>query len=337
MTLQEAYSVLGIKAGDTQITIKRKYHALLHRYHPDTGSGSGSADATRSIVAAYKVIRSAPSTDLPASFQILPEINPSAFCARTLYARHELFEDDPADIYVRGHGAYYWDPDQEEFDLFLRSILAEARRLTQECPEKIKTVFHLLVQDYIRPLECLRKVCDEVRKETRNCSEVIVETNAEDNANSNAEDSAESNTEITFYILEGRTTEKLLDRTPCSLRGARIYAGDKLISFDDDSYYYILSMLLARKAAIVTAEPYDKSVAEPFDKSVAEPVQTDFQTRGKSTVSASSIGKRTVLTSSMGKRTSRASSMKSHRVRLAIHITNEKEAERPGNAGMYMR
>ncbi|MBQ8934494.1 MAG: hypothetical protein IJ061_09460 [Lachnospiraceae bacterium] len=126
--------------------------------------------------------------------------------------------------------------------------------------------------------------------------------------------------ELTFYILEGRTTEKLLDRTPCNLRGARIYAGDKLISFDDDSYYYILSMLLARKAAIVTAEPYDKSAAEP--------VQADFQTRGKSTVSASSIGKRTVLTSSMGKRTSRASSMKSHRVRLAIHITNEKEAER---------
>ncbi|MBQ8934493.1 MAG: DnaJ domain-containing protein [Lachnospiraceae bacterium] len=46
MTLQEAYSVLGIKAGDTQITIKRKYHALLHRYHPDTGSGTCSSGAS---------------------------------------------------------------------------------------------------------------------------------------------------------------------------------------------------------------------------------------------------------------------------------------------------
>jgi len=217
MNLQEAASVLGIQNTDTAVTIKRKYHTLLHRYHPDTGSGSASA--TRMIVEAYKILRDAPR--LPVSS--LPPANPVAYCERTLYARHNLFEDDPADIYVRGRGRFLWDPEQEEFSLFARSVLLEARRLCQEQPERLKIVFHLLMQDFINPLESLRKMCDDDKND--------------------------------IYSMEGRLDRPLSGPVPCILTGTRIHAGDALVSFDDDAWYYIISMLLARNAAAAAAVP----------------------------------------------------------------------------------
>lgn len=254
MTLQEASAVLGLTPEDTAVTIKRKYHALLHRNHPDVKYGS--KDAAGRIITAYNVIRSSP---LPAAglrrYETLPEINPAACCRRTLYARHNLFDDDPADIFIRGYDSYFWDPDQEEFSLFLKSILKEAQHLAQDQPERLKTVFHLLVQDFIRPLPCLEKVCDD-REETNYGALHGVSKSGICSKTRCREEYADHSD--TLYYLNGRIAGAVTTACPCRLQGAKLYAGSQQLSFDDDSYYYILSMLLARGAADAEALPLDE-------------------------------------------------------------------------------
>lgn len=53
--LKEAQAVLGLNDRATLKEIKARHHALVKRYHPDTGHGQ-EPETIRSINSAYKVI-----------------------------------------------------------------------------------------------------------------------------------------------------------------------------------------------------------------------------------------------------------------------------------------
>ena len=71
--LESALRLLGAQPEDSALVIKRKYRALVRRYHPDEAAGGGSdlgtdeggaAEALRRIIRAYETVRSAPDESL---------------------------------------------------------------------------------------------------------------------------------------------------------------------------------------------------------------------------------------------------------------------------------
>ncbi len=104
--------------------------------------------------------------------------NPAAFCARTVYPRWDDYMDfagAPARETVTGR--FCWDPSLETFAMFAMSVHRQCLELlgqdylerspvygqTAEQNDTIRLrLFHLLMQEFIRPWACLRKLADEL-------------------------------------------------------------------------------------------------------------------------------------------------------------------------------
>ena len=251
--VRRACEVLDVRADDPEAVVKRKYRQLIRKYHPDQQEGEepASEKAVRMVTEAYAVLcryrKEASENPVRKAAGTVKEsrlsVNPEAYCSRTVYAWHDLFEEDG--IVERAYGPYFWDPDEEEFLLYLRSIRGAAEqilsggRFRMDDAGKLR-LFHLLAQEFIRPLDCLRK----------------------------AETVTEEDPDRGIYLTEGRVRAKdasgaipgagPAEPMPCILRGTRILAvlpfGEPApLSFEEDCLYYILSMMMARDAARVTA------------------------------------------------------------------------------------
>ncbi len=239
-TVRKACAVLDVRIGDPAAVIKRKYRMLIRKYHPDQqpNTGAEAEKAVRMVTEAYAILcrylkETEPETDSRLT------VNPAAYCSRIVYTWHDLFEEDG--IVERAYGPYFWDPDEEEFLLYLRSIRKAAERILAERAgrpdETLKIrLFHLLAQEFIRPLYCLKR------------TETVTE-----------EDPVRR-----LFLTQGRIREEdsghigAAAPLACKLNGTRIEAllpdGVRTpVSFEEDSLYYVLSMLLARDAAAVTA------------------------------------------------------------------------------------
>lgn len=102
------------------------------------------------------------------------EINESAFAERNIYMPYYMDDDIMEHYKTVARGRYLWDPDQEEFELMLRSL----NHVSVELMEKIEQqsghyrgqdtldqsfsyqmrIFNSLASQYIRPVSCLRKL-----------------------------------------------------------------------------------------------------------------------------------------------------------------------------------
>ncbi len=251
--LESALRLLGAQPEDSALVIKRKYRALVRRYHPDEAAGGGSdigtnesgasAEALRRIIRAYETVRSAPHESLKSVLRQAAECNPAAFCPRMLYGSHDLFGEVQEDLYVRGTDRYFWDPDEEEFLLFMKSVNQAARRLLEDDEDltyRLK-LFHLLVQEYIRPLYCLEKLAESSEK----CADGsrIYEVSARMPARAGMQ---------AMYDDPGQEIYK------CVLGGTKICAvlpdgTRQQISLEEDGCYYPLAMMMARDAAELSA------------------------------------------------------------------------------------
>lgn len=107
-----------------------------------------------------------------------PEENPAAFCPRVLFegsSFYETFHSGHAAPFegafgslhqnetIYGHmseGRYFWDPNCESFALFMLSVHRKCQELVHS-PEAELRLFHLLLQEYIRPWTCLAKIAAE--------------------------------------------------------------------------------------------------------------------------------------------------------------------------------
>ena len=161
MNLQQASELLGINQDDDEREIKRKYHKMISLFHPDSVdvneqdgeyirraqeineayrilSQNGKAQRTKGAAAAHNPRKQRqpnqeaqnPNTrSQNAQNQWSTDVNEGAFTARNIYMHYsmDLSQEEKAAsaeklFYQAARGKYMWDPEEEDFSLFLTSI-----------------------------------------------------------------------------------------------------------------------------------------------------------------------------------------------------------------------
>ncbi len=185
MNEAQAKRILGITRNDTARTAKIKFRRLIGKYHPDA-AGEDSAhfqEYAQRINAAYTFLKSKNFFDKKEDFIDFDEekavvwsapVNERAFADRNIYSPYHM-EIETGDMYQTiARGKYRWDPDEEEFPLFLRSILHTCKELLDEADIQCgmdggtehlrasfqKQLFHCLAMQYVDPLCCLEKIAE---------------------------------------------------------------------------------------------------------------------------------------------------------------------------------
>lgn len=165
MNRQQAMELLGILPGDDSRELKRKYHKMISRFHPDAASDQSEEMIRRAqeINEAYRILRTVFGTETeksPNIWTVNPgsernrtasdgktpwsaNLNPEAFLPRNIYVYYamDVTEEEKRRatenlFYQVARGKYIWDPKDEDFPLFLTSI----RHATQELLEKAEGV-----------------------------------------------------------------------------------------------------------------------------------------------------------------------------------------------------
>ncbi|MDO4634130.1 MAG: J domain-containing protein [Eubacteriales bacterium] len=199
MTISQAKKILGISAGDDIRTVKLKYHRLIARYHPDAlGDTSPELLSHAQLInEAYHLLQTTPdafartghakdmtSAETTASSHSLwhQDLTPELFAERDIFITHEIYGES----YVShaATGRYLWDPEAEDFSLFLKSINLLCTRLLDQSEtegsasqmdgmfseearlRRHRRLFHALSEHYMDPHDCLRKLADPVKTDS---------------------------------------------------------------------------------------------------------------------------------------------------------------------------
>ena len=172
MNLQQAMKLLGITQEDDEREIKRKYHKMISRFHPDSLNEVGEAHIQRAqeINEAYRILSQSDSREMQNVYGMEThgtdnhrsgkweqrqewsgELNQTAFVPRNIYLHYSmnLSEEERKEAqgklyYQAAHGKYIWDPEEEDFTLFLTSL----RHATAALLEKIENGIN--IEDLIR-------------------------------------------------------------------------------------------------------------------------------------------------------------------------------------------
>ena len=153
MTIQEACRLLGIRPGEDERIIRRKYHRLIRQVHPDeSGADQDSLVRAQQLNEAFALVCAEKKKEASAApkrrrtgmgrskgdagSELRQEWrareNPGALCGRYIFFPHGA-DDQP---YRAAYGKYYWDPAQEEFSLFLFSLRRLSLQLFNEEEER---------------------------------------------------------------------------------------------------------------------------------------------------------------------------------------------------------
>lgn len=193
MTRDEAYQILGVRQEEDRKQIKKKYHQLIAKVHPDTEIHRTMAQGiqlqnretsckynAQEINAAYSFLMKTDAAlenevwKKEASFYKRQEkqvvwkvpVNPQAYVEREIFQYAEDAEGNKIGIFSLTRGKYMWSMDGEDFALFLKSLLQCARQLLDEAEEKgfqlrkerqwyLGELVYLLAQQWIDVQECL--------------------------------------------------------------------------------------------------------------------------------------------------------------------------------------
>lgn len=243
MTLKEAYKILGVSKENTDREIKAKYKKLLIMYHPDSDPTRERApeddEKIRQVIEAYKKIRKSEGEPYfePYEFTWDAFENKSAFSERNIFFQFKIYDEAlPPSKMARGR--FVWDPDMEEFPLFAKSVLEACKDVMTDhdvtpAPDKVKDIFHLMMQEYILPADAARKIGKKIRedgdKEVYYFSGFI-----KDELGSRRESKINCGEPLNIFLREDRAVVE------------EIVTGRMLgsISFDEDELYYIVLPLL---------------------------------------------------------------------------------------------
>ncbi|WP_022779893.1 DnaJ domain-containing protein [Butyrivibrio sp. AE3009] len=243
MTLKEAYKILGVSKENTDREIKAKYKKLLIMYHPDSDPTRERApeddEKIRQVIEAYKKIRKSEGEPYfePYEFTWDAFENKSAFSERNIFFQFKIYDEAlPPSKMARGR--FVWDPDMEEFPLFAKSVLEACKDVMTDhdvtpAPDKIKDIFHLMMQEYILPADAARKIGKKIRedgdKEVYYFSGFI-----KDELSSSRESKINCGEPLNIYLREDRAVVE------------EIVTGRMMgsISFDEDELYYVVLPLL---------------------------------------------------------------------------------------------
>ena len=240
MTLKEAYKILGVSKENTDREIKAKYKKLLIMYHPDsdpTGERSPEDDEKiRQVIEAYKKIRESEGEPYfePYEFTWDAFENKRAFSERNIFVQFKIYDEAlPPSKMARGR--FVWDPDMEEFSLFAKSVLEACKEVMtdQPAPDKVKDIFHLMMQEYVLPADVARKIGKKIRedgdREIYSFSGFI-----KDELGSSREAKINCGEPLNIYLSDDRAVVE------------EIVTGRMLgsVSFDEDELYYVVLPLL---------------------------------------------------------------------------------------------
>ncbi|MDC7292519.1 DnaJ domain-containing protein [Butyrivibrio sp. DSM 10294] len=243
MTLKEAYKILGVSKENTDREIKAKYKKLLIMYHPDSDPTRERApeddEKIRQVIEAYKKIRESEGEPYFESYEFTWDAfeNKSAFSERNIFFQFKIYDEAlPPSKMARGR--FVWDPDMEEFPLFAKSVLEACKDVMTDhdvtpAPDKVKDIFHLMMQEYVLPADAARKIGKKIReygdKEVYYFSGFI-----KDELGSSCESKINCGEPLNSYLREDRAVVE------------EIVTGRMLgsISFDEDELYYVVLPLL---------------------------------------------------------------------------------------------
>ncbi|MCR4750031.1 MAG: hypothetical protein K5877_09600 [Lachnospiraceae bacterium] len=234
MNKQDAYKLLNIENGDSFKDVRRKYHALMHRHHPDIGSNSDSEMAIR-LNAAFELIKREGLLNKSCSYADLGfKENKKAFCKRKMYMDDSLFGDDII-VDTGAYGYFFWEPDLESFDIFIKSINEAASGILGNASVSARAkLFHLLIQQFIDPYECI----------------TILYPNGRFNAKKEFECQISCHIKPEYGIFD-KSFEKTLSIVPVDSRLFLFAETTKLgqIDFDENYLYYVITPLFIQEAA----------------------------------------------------------------------------------------
>ncbi len=243
MTLKEAYKILGASKKDDDREIKTKYKKLLILYHPDSDPtrkrNPEDDEKIRQVIEAYKKIKESEGEPYFDSYEFTWDAfeNKAAFSERNIYVQFKMY-DEELPLSKMARGKFVWDPDMEEFRLFSKSVLEACKDIMADysatlTPDRVKDIFHLMMQEYVLPADAARKIGKKTRedsgKEVFTFNGFVKEDPADQKAS--APNIGES---LNIFLREDRAVVE------------EIVTGKVLgtVSFDEDELYYVVLPLL---------------------------------------------------------------------------------------------
>lgn len=181
MTPEEAKKILELSGGEEKKIIRKNYRRLMRKYHPDVvrEHGPEHLQRVRKLIEAYQLLmhekkEKVESGRQKAKWKWTGQVNEKAFCERNIYLFYSL-EIEEAPYYQVAKGKYFWDPEEEEFSLFLLSLRHVSKELLEQVEEeqgyslpeflvkekRFRTqamLISLLAQQFLKPLAVLEKM-----------------------------------------------------------------------------------------------------------------------------------------------------------------------------------
>ena len=235
MERKEAYRILGISNHDSMTDIRRKYHKLMMIHHPDA-QGGYDLIVSQQINEAYRFLREVLEKDgiIEDAASWNAGLNPDAFCGRSIFVDYS-FLDKRIPIREVASGKYLWDPYLEEFRMLARSVAVATGDLVQEyaCDGNDAILFHLLMQEFVDPAACARKLGRAVPDAD---GEYEFEGAVGLSDRTLMQQIEERNGEWRLYGRERANRVVIYDGE------GTIYGN---LSFEDDSYYYVVNPIIA--------------------------------------------------------------------------------------------
>ena len=169
MTSETAYRILGLPISADRAQIKKTYHRLLHRIHPDTDTFETAAypytiqelneayallyKNTKGIASRHSAARTSRQTattsvhakkrhasgNPPRTVWSAPE-NPTAYTDRDIYHYAEDSDGTKLGTFVIASGKYLWTP-EEDFPLFLKSMFGCSDRILSQLDQQMQRDF----------------------------------------------------------------------------------------------------------------------------------------------------------------------------------------------------
>lgn len=135
MNYQQACQILGVSPGTDFRDIKKKYRKLMSALHPDVHISARSRYHynVQEINIAYALLKEASLKDSGAAVDSVWDapVKENAYRERNIYYYEEDREGQVIGDFCIARGKYFWQT-EEEFPLFLRSILQCSKELLDE-------------------------------------------------------------------------------------------------------------------------------------------------------------------------------------------------------------
>lgn len=258
MTPKDAKKILELSGSEEKTEIRKNYRRLMKKYHPDVLKENGPEHLQRvhKLIEAYHLLMNkekekAESGRQKYKWKWTGKVNEKAFCERNIYLFYSL-EVEGTPYYQVAKGKYMWDPEEEEFSLFLLSLRQASKELLEQVEDgngiyiqefhikekRFQTqavLIPLLAQQFMEPLSVLVKMStpessDEDGREIYHFRARII-------------------TEVKKSLSKGEVLY------PKGFQGNRIIVMNRerkilgSLSFDEDYLYFCIIPLLKQKRA----------------------------------------------------------------------------------------